>query len=662
MRTPAPQAHSRRLGLAAARAGEAHRPRRIEAARGRGRAGGVPQRARPAAPAMEAAAGALGDPDARTDAPTPSPAPAARHAGAWRLGARLGAGSYAVVWDSVHVATGERAAVKECALDRLPARLADGVAREVGALRACAGCPHVLALKEVIHADGRVFIVTEHCAGGDLASALRRSGRLSEGAARALAAQLAAGLATLRSRCIVHRDLKPHNLLLAAAEEEGGAPILKIADFGFARVLSPGAAPAPGAPPAPSLADTLCGSPLYMAPEILAGRRYDAKSDLWSVGAILFELVAGAPPFGGASAAALLADVGARRAALPAEVAATASPGMVDLLSGLLRRDPVERLSFEEFFAHPWLRGESGAGPRAPPALAAAAPGPPPPALARLRVAARAPMPASDSSDYVFVNGGGSAADAGGAAASRYRRFPPSPSPPSPSHRPVLHLASAGARAAARLGSPLLAAGAGLLRRASAGPPRATPSPPRSPTPPTPPNAPPADVLLRGAAALADAGAAADGAGAGAAALSLRVAALQALAAVAHGRAAGATSAVRRRAAADGAALAAASARGAAAATPTTPLPPPWPCAYAAAVADARAGAAAEAGGDAEGGAAAYARARALLSLLAAPPPLAAAFDPPPDLPPARAAAVARLAGAVGRRAGEVGGGGGGAG
>lgn len=75
----------------------------------------------------------------------------------------------------------------------------------------------------------------------------------------------------------LQRDLKPQNLLLS---EPSPHAVLKIADFGFARNLQP-----------QGLAETLCGSPLYMAPEILKMQRYDAKADLWSVGAILFELV-----------------------------------------------------------------------------------------------------------------------------------------------------------------------------------------------------------------------------------------------------------------------------------------------------------------------------------------------------------------------------------
>ena len=77
--------------------------------------------------------------------------------------------------------------------------------------------------------------------------------------------------------------MKPQNLLLST--NEAGEKLLKIADFGFARSLQP-----------QGLAETLCGSPLYMAPEILQFHKYDAKADLWSVGTILYELVVGAAP------------------------------------------------------------------------------------------------------------------------------------------------------------------------------------------------------------------------------------------------------------------------------------------------------------------------------------------------------------------------------
>lgn len=91
------------------------------------------------------------------------------------------------------------------------------------------------------------------------------------------------------------------------------------------------------------------------APEVLACRRYDAKADLWSVGAILWEMVVGAPPYGGANHVALLRSIEAAPPALPPALAATLSPRCVALLTSLLTRDPVARISFPEFFTHPFL-------------------------------------------------------------------------------------------------------------------------------------------------------------------------------------------------------------------------------------------------------------------------------------------------------------------
>ncbi|KAL0350416.1 UNVERIFIED_CONTAM: Serine/threonine-protein kinase ATG1t [Sesamum radiatum] len=94
-----------------------------------------------------------------------------------------------------------------------------------------------------------------------------------------------AGLKVLKQNHIVHRDLKPENILLSCSDCN---PILKIADFGLSRILLPHES-----------AEMVCGSPLYMAPEILQFQRYDEKVDMWSVGAILFELLNGYPPFHG---------------------------------------------------------------------------------------------------------------------------------------------------------------------------------------------------------------------------------------------------------------------------------------------------------------------------------------------------------------------------
>jgi serine/threonine-protein kinase ULK/ATG1 len=122
--------------------------------------------------------------------------------------------------------------------------------------------------------------------------------------------------------------------------------MLKLADFGFARVL-----------PSTSLAETLCGSPLYMAPEILRYERYDAKADLWSVGTVLYEMATGKPPFRANNHVELIRKIEATddNIKFPREV--IISSDLKSLIRGLLRRNPLERMDFPEFFDNAVVTG-----------------------------------------------------------------------------------------------------------------------------------------------------------------------------------------------------------------------------------------------------------------------------------------------------------------
>lgn len=189
------------------------------------------------------------------------------------------------------------------------------------------------------------------------------NGGLNEVIVRHFLKQLASAMSFLRDRNFIHRDVKPQNLLLLPSPQylatskdlplvmtaSGEAlvpmvglttlPLLKLADFGFARSL-----------PATSLAETLCGSPLYMAPEILRYEKYDAKADLWSVGTVLFEMMMGKPPFRAANHVELIRRIEQTddQIKYPREV--IMSPEMKALMKALLKRKPVERLPFEDFF------------------------------------------------------------------------------------------------------------------------------------------------------------------------------------------------------------------------------------------------------------------------------------------------------------------------
>ena len=117
--------------------------------------------------------------------------------------------------------------------------------------------------------------------------------------------------------------------------------VLKIADFGFARELTE------------SLADTVCGSPLYMAPEVLRGDRYSELADLWSVGAILFDLLCGAPPFQAESPQQLSRMLANNPVVFPAHVVLSREARALTL--SLLRKNSAERASWEQFVNDVWL-------------------------------------------------------------------------------------------------------------------------------------------------------------------------------------------------------------------------------------------------------------------------------------------------------------------
>ncbi|XP_068315943.1 serine/threonine-protein kinase ATG1a-like isoform X2 [Pyrus communis] len=262
--------------------------------------------------------------------------------GDYILGPKVGSGSFAVVWRSRHRQLGTEVAVKEIDKKPLSPKVSDNVLKEISILSTI-NHPNIIRLFEAIETEDRIYLVLEYCDGGDLADYIRRHGKVSETVARHFMRQLAAGLQVLQEKHLIHRDLKPQNLLLSTTVED--TPLLKIGDFGFARFLIEG------------LADTLCGSPLYMAPEIILNQKYDEKADLWSVGAILFQLVTGKPPFDGNNHFQLFQNIlTSTELRFPDGALEELHPDCVDLCRSLLRLKPAERLSFTEFFNHKFLR------------------------------------------------------------------------------------------------------------------------------------------------------------------------------------------------------------------------------------------------------------------------------------------------------------------
>jgi hypothetical protein len=263
-----------------------------------------------------------------------------KQVGKYMLDRKVGKGSYAQVWVGHCEDTNETVAVK--VISRHTVNETAQLRQEVGVLRRI-DHPNIVHFMDLKKSVGHYYLILEYCAGGDLAMFLKSRGRLCERSAQRFLQQLSEGLLVLHRLNFIHRDLKPQNILLS---ENSESAILKIADFGFARSLNPS-----------DMAATVCGSPLYMAPEILRHERYDAKADLWSLGTILFELLYGHPPYCGSNPLQLLAIIESspRRLLLPNEP--EVSPACASLLVNVLMRFPSDRISTEDFFAHEFNLG-----------------------------------------------------------------------------------------------------------------------------------------------------------------------------------------------------------------------------------------------------------------------------------------------------------------
>jgi len=190
-----------------------------------------------------------------------------------------------------------------------------------------------------------LYLVMEYCSGGTLEDYLNRNKRISEEQTKHLMSEIAAGLKYLRDQKVVHRDLKPANILLhygAEGQYNDGTLHLKITDFTFARSIEPG-----------DLAYTLCGSPLYMAPEIFQDHQYTDKGDLWSLGVVMFQMLYGQVPFPEARTLYDLATAQQRPIVIPQGI--SISREAENLVLGFLQKDPNLRIEWEDFFSHPLI-------------------------------------------------------------------------------------------------------------------------------------------------------------------------------------------------------------------------------------------------------------------------------------------------------------------
>ncbi|XP_042429780.1 CBL-interacting protein kinase 19-like [Zingiber officinale] len=258
--------------------------------------------------------------------------------GRFDVGRLLGAGSFAKVYVARDVRTDELVAIK--ALDKekiVKGGFAAHIKREIAILRRVRH-PYIVQLFEVMATKTKIYLVMEYVRGGELFGRVAK-GRLLEDTARRYFQQLISAVSFCHARGVFHRDLKPENLLI---DENGD---LKVSDFGLSAVA--------GQMHVDGLLHTFCGTPAYVAPEILARRGYDgAKVDVWSCGVILFVLMAGYLPFHDSSIMAMYRKIYKGSFRCPRWL----SQDLNHLLHRLLDVNPQSRATIPEIMENSWFR------------------------------------------------------------------------------------------------------------------------------------------------------------------------------------------------------------------------------------------------------------------------------------------------------------------
>ncbi|KAE8709089.1 CBL-interacting protein kinase 18 [Hibiscus syriacus] len=201
----------------------------------------------------------------------------------FELGRLLGQGTFAKVYYGRNITTGQSCAIKVIDKEKImKGGLIDQTKREISVMRIIKH-PNVVRFYEVMASKSKIYFVMEYVRGGELFNKATK-GKLKEDVARRYFQQLVAAVDFCHSRGVYHRDLKPENLLL---DQNGN---LKVSDFGLSALTE--------SRRQDGLLHTTCGTPAYVAPEVINKKGYDgAKADIWSCGVILYVLLAGFLPF-----------------------------------------------------------------------------------------------------------------------------------------------------------------------------------------------------------------------------------------------------------------------------------------------------------------------------------------------------------------------------
>uniref|UniRef100_A0A3P8WWJ4 Calcium/calmodulin-dependent protein kinase 1Da n=1 Tax=Cynoglossus semilaevis TaxID=244447 RepID=A0A3P8WWJ4_CYNSE len=249
----------------------------------------------------------------------------------------LGTGAFSEVVLAQEKQTGRRFAVK-CVSKRALKGKESSVENEIAVLRRIQH-DNIVALEDIYETVDHLYLVMQLVSGGELFDRIVEKGFYTEKDASSLIRQVLDAVNYLHRMGIVHRDLKPENLLYFNSQDESK---IMISDFGLSKMEVSG-----------DVMSTACGTPGYVAPEVLAQKPYSRAVDCWSIGVIAYILLCGYPPFYDENDSKLFQQI------LRADFEFDA-PYWDDISdSSLMEKDPIRRFSCEQALTHPWIAGDT---------------------------------------------------------------------------------------------------------------------------------------------------------------------------------------------------------------------------------------------------------------------------------------------------------------
>lgn len=256
----------------------------------------------------------------------------------YELGRQLGKGTFAKVYYARSLITNQAVAIKVVDKEKiLKVGLMDQVKREISVMRMVRH-PNIIHLYEVLATKTKIYFVIEYAKGGELFNKVAK-GKLKEDIARKYFQQLINALDFCHSRGVYHRDIKPENLLLDENDN------LKISDFGLSALAE--------SKRQDGLLHTTCGTPAYVAPEVINRKGYDGvKADVWSCGVVLYVLLAGYLPFHDSNLMEMYRKIGKAEFRCPNWF----SPEARRLLSKMLDPNPNTRISLAKVRESSWFK------------------------------------------------------------------------------------------------------------------------------------------------------------------------------------------------------------------------------------------------------------------------------------------------------------------